>query len=415
MPNWRKVITSGSDASLNSLVANSYISASSFSGNLTGSVFGTSSWAITASFAITSSYGLNPTVSGSLNNVDAVYFNTSSTAAIAPGALLWDNGEGTLQLGLVGGNIDLNLGEDLYQYVYNAESVSLIKGNVVYVSGSQGQRIAVKLASATSEGLSAETLGFVAETIPAGGEGWVMTEGSLRGIDTSGFTGGEMVFLNTVPGDYTNNRPIAPVHGVRLGYAQKIGTSDGIIYVKIDNGYELDELHDVKVASDTTGDLLIRSASVWINSKQMTGSYGLTGSLWATSFTGSLFGTASQAVSSSYAATASFANTGFTINTTSYYVTSSTTAAGTTTVSSVATGSFTSAFYNYTIRSGSNARSGQMMSVWSGSSIQYTEVTTLDIGSTATASLAVALSGANVNLNFTAPGVWTVKSIANLL
>jgi len=55
------------------------------------------------------------------------------------------------------------------------------------------------------------------------------------------------------------------------------------------------------------------------------------------------------------------------------------------------------------------------MSVWSGSTIQYTEVTTNDIGNTNTASFAVTLATGNVRLSFTAPGVWTVKSIANLL
>jgi hypothetical protein len=55
------------------------------------------------------------------------------------------------------------------------------------------------------------------------------------------------------------------------------------------------------------------------------------------------------------------------------------------------------------------------MSVWNGATVRYTEVTTTDIGNTATASFAVALSGANVQLNFTAPGSWTVKNISNLL
>jgi hypothetical protein len=55
------------------------------------------------------------------------------------------------------------------------------------------------------------------------------------------------------------------------------------------------------------------------------------------------------------------------------------------------------------------------MSVWNSGTVKYTEVTTTDVGNTNTASFAVALSGANVNLSFTAPGVWTVKSIANLL
>jgi hypothetical protein len=55
------------------------------------------------------------------------------------------------------------------------------------------------------------------------------------------------------------------------------------------------------------------------------------------------------------------------------------------------------------------------MSVWNGSTVRYTEVTTTDIGNTNTASFAVGISGANVNLSLTAPGAWTVKSIANLL
>jgi hypothetical protein len=80
------------------------------------------------------------------------------------------------------------------------------------------------------------------------------------------------------------------------------------MHVRIDNGYELGEMHDIIDTSTTTsyGDMLVKSGSVWINSKQLTGSYGLTGSLTATSFTGSLFGTASYATQ---AATASFVTT----------------------------------------------------------------------------------------------------------
>jgi len=144
--------------------------------------------------------------------------------------------------------------------------------------------------------------------------------------------------------------------------------------------------------------------------------------------------TASYALTASYVANASsFPYTGSAVITGSLTVTGSTniqslnlgasqfnntssvTSAGTTVISQLATGSYTSCFYNYTIASASNARSGQVISVWNGATIRYTEVTTTDIGNTATASFAVALSGANVQLNFTAPGVWTVKNISNLL
>ena len=185
------------------------------------------------------------------------------------------------------------------------------------------------------------------------------------------------------------------------------------------------------------------SNTVVIGNNDITNTH-LKGSITTTgAFTGSLFGTASWAqnsITASYALTASYvANassfpfTGSAVITGSLEVTGSTslqvlnvrasqfnntssiTVAGTTIVSSIVTGSFTSAFYNYTIASASNARSGQVMSVWNGTTIRYTEVTTTDVGNTATASFAVAISGPNVNLSLTAPGVWTVKSIANLL
>jgi hypothetical protein len=155
------------------------------------------------------------------------------------------------------------------------------------------------------------------------------------------------------------------------------------------------------------------------------------GNVSASWYTGSLFGTASFAVSASWApggSGASFPYTGsavitgslvltgsFDIGPAKFNATSSATTAGTTIVSTNATASYNSAFYNYYISSGSNARAGQIMSVWSGSTINYTEVTTTDIGNTNTASFAVTLATGNVRLSFTAPGVWTVKSIANLL
>jgi hypothetical protein len=188
------------------------------------------------------------------------------------------------------------------------------------------------------------------------------------------------------------------------------------------------------------------------NQHSLTGSLNVSGSI-----TGSLFGTASFATTASIAISASFATTasyalnagagsgfpfsgsavitgsllvsgsGLTVtgslstlgtlnlNNARFNSTSSITPAGAIIVSSNATGSSNSAFYNYSISSGSNARAGQIMSVWSGSTIRYTEVTTTDLGNTNSALFAVGISGTNVQLQFTSSGVWTVKSIVNLL
>ena len=110
-----------------------------------------------------------------------------------------------------------------------------------------------------------------------------------------------MIYLSpTTPGYITNVKPQAPQHTVILGYVVYAHANNGIIFVKVDNGYEIDELHNVRIdtGSLTSGQLLVRSGSVWVNSNQLTGSYGLTGSLQATSFSGSLFGTSSWATNS---------------------------------------------------------------------------------------------------------------------
>jgi len=80
------------------------------------------------------------------------------------------------------------------------------------------------------------------------------------------------------------------------------------------------------------------------------------------------------------------------------------------------TGSYTSAFYNYTLSSGSNARSGQIMSVWDGSTINYTETTTLDIGDTSPVTCSLALFSGYIQFNVNVPtDNWTVKTMINLL
>ncbi len=63
-------------------------------------------------------------------------------------------------------------------------------------------------------------------------------------------------------------------------------------------------------------------------------------------------------------------------------VISSTTAATTQSIYGLSTSSYGGAFFDYTVQSGSDARAGNIMSVWNGSNISFTETTTLDIGDT---------------------------------
>jgi hypothetical protein len=81
-------------------------------------------------------------------------------------------------------------------------------------------------------------------------------------------------------------------------------------------------------------------------------------------------------------------------------------------VYSLPTASYDTAFYDYSIRSGSNARAGQIMAIQEGSSVIFTETTTTDFGDTTPVSFTVIVSGSNMVLTGSAvTGSWTTKCI----
>ena len=88
------------------------------------------------------------------------------------------------------------------------------------------------------------------------------------------------------------------------------------------------------------------------------------------------------------------------------------TGAGAFTIYSLPTASYDTAFFDYSVRSGSNARAGQIMAIQSASVVNYTETTTMDFGSTSGLSLGVFVSGSNMVLTGSAAtSAWTIKTI----
>ena len=152
-------------------------------------------------------------------------------------------------------------------YVTNAEAVTITKGQVVYIFGAQGDRASVKLAKNTSDTFSSKTLGIVRANIAAGAAGWITTQGQVSGINLSAYSAGDILWLDSVAGGVTKNKPQAPKHSVFVGVVERANAGNGLIYVKPQNGVELDELHNVKITSETNNQILAYTASsqVWEN------------------------------------------------------------------------------------------------------------------------------------------------------
>jgi hypothetical protein len=271
MPSWKKIIASGSDASFSSATVDTYVSASSFKGSFTGSLFGTSSQALTASYAFTASYLVGAAA--------AVGFPYTGSAKIT----------GSLE---VTGSLNVS------------GAISAVLANVSQPN-------------------------FVA---------YNTTTGLFTYANTGSFTATSASYSATAS------------YSLTASYVNPLRQT------------------------------VIISGSVQITgSLAITGSVYISGSLILNQNTGSL-GISTQ------------------------------------TVSTNATSSYTSVFYNYTLASGSNARAGQMIAVWSGSAIQYMDNSTTDIGNTSLVALTASLSSGNVLLTTVLPTAgWTVKTLVNLL
>ena len=160
----------------------------------------------------------------------------------------------------------------LFIYVTNDEASAITIGQPVYVSGGTGDRIKVKKAYNTTDATSAQTIGIVVtSSIAAGQKGIVISQGQLSNLSifpTSTWADGDFVYLGATAGSITKTKPYAPNHLVYLGYVTTASNgSAGRMYVKVQNGYELDEIHDVDLitTAPTKYHALVYNGSLWIN------------------------------------------------------------------------------------------------------------------------------------------------------
>jgi hypothetical protein len=211
---------------------------------------------------------------GNYTNVDSITYpdymvfdTTPENTSASTSTLAWDSGEGGLGLQL-NPNVQVTLGQEIIVLSTNGEATTLNKGEVVRLAGAQGQRPKVMRAYNTSDTGSATTFGIVAESIASGAEGFVVTQGVVKNINTNAYNEGDILYLSATPGQVTTVKPQAPNHYVFVGVVTKKNSSSGRIYVKPQNGYELDEIHDVRITSIQNDDLIVynSASSIWVNS-----------------------------------------------------------------------------------------------------------------------------------------------------
>ena len=158
--------------------------------------------------------------------------------------------------------------------------VAINKGQAVYVTSADGTNMIVGLASNTSEATSSKTMGLLDATVALNGIANVVTEGLLAGLDTSlAGSEGDPVWLGTNGNLIFGlaNKPYAPNHLVFIGIVTRKQQNNGEIFVKVQNGFELQELHNVDLTTTVpvNGEILGYNGTLWVN-KTIAGWLGFT-------------------------------------------------------------------------------------------------------------------------------------------
>ena len=154
--------------------------------------------------------------------------------------------------------------------VYNNSGATIVKGAVVYINGRHSSNLpTIALAQGNTEANSYNTFALVETDIANGSSGIVIQAGNIGNLNlpTSTYTDGQILYLSpTVAGGYTTTKPLAPNHIVKLGTVTRAHPTLGSIQVKIENGWQLDELSDVQIAAvpnDSTILQFSRVDSLW--------------------------------------------------------------------------------------------------------------------------------------------------------
>jgi hypothetical protein len=161
--------------------------------------------------------------------------------------------------------------------IYVKAGVAVSAGAAVYISGASGANKIIGLAQANTDSLSSKTLGLALQNLSINQFGYVVTEGDLSGLSIHlgsghGIVEGDPIWLSpSTPGGLIfglANKPSAPNHLVFLGIVTRInGNTLTDIFVKVQNGFELEELHDVAISNPVDNQVLFydEGEGLWKN------------------------------------------------------------------------------------------------------------------------------------------------------
>jgi hypothetical protein len=201
-------------------------------------------------------------------SADHVDYNLASTSENGEGRLRWDSDFGTLSIGIEGGDVELPIGQKHGAFVKNESGVNIGKGKAVQFAGAKGGKITVAKAVANGTVDPKFMFGITAEDIDNDDFGFVVTDGYVRGLNTSAIAIGTLLYFDpNTPGELTTTKPTAPAINIPIAVVTFSNAAAGVIFVRMQQEFPLDEIQDILISDLSNGDVLTynSASAIWTN------------------------------------------------------------------------------------------------------------------------------------------------------
>jgi hypothetical protein len=197
--------------------------------------------------------------------IDSLFFNTGvSTNNVDTAKMRWDSDLGTIVLGMYD-QVPNELGFKNFWLVKNQTGSTITKGSIVYANGTVGASGRITIDKFIADGsIDAKyLLGITAHDLSNGEDGYVISFGKIRKVNTDTFAAGAILYPSpTVAGVWTDVEPIAPNIDMPIGFCINSHANNGTIAIRVASGYKLHELHDLAISSP------IENASLYYKSSE---------------------------------------------------------------------------------------------------------------------------------------------------
>ena len=256
-------------AAVTAAIANTGVTAASYTilnatVNAQGQLTAASSASTTGSGNVVLANG--PTLSAPLidNANPYIDFGNGSAVTLAAGRMWYNGSNGSWNLGMGGGNITQQVGEELFRYGKASAAITDSPLQLVYKTGVVGASGVITFAPAVAGITDANNiLGCATENIALNGFGRITTYGIIHGITTNGaaycetWADNDDIYYNPVTGGLTKTVPSAP--GLKMFIGTVINAASGgsgSFIVKLGVATYLSTLSDVQFSGLANTNLL---------------------------------------------------------------------------------------------------------------------------------------------------------------